>query len=508
LTRINDVFAKTVTSANTDIEMLFEAMKDGGPVLTAAGASVETFAALVGQMANAGIKGTKAGTTLKNMFLQLQAPVPKAAKLMKTLGLDVVDPLTGSLKDITEILGDFNKATSKMGKAQKSAAIDTIFGKRAIAGVSVLLAKGEQGLKDYRQSLIDAGGSSQDMADIIGKSLGGRLKQLRSAAIEMGFKFIDAFEDKIPGAIDSAVEAVRKFDVKKAIEGIKVFAGWVKKAWKILVILEPVIVGVVAAHIAFALIMKTIVAVKAIAFFFGLVKALRAAAGAQGVLNVVMAANPIMLVVVAIGALVAAGWFLWRNWDTITENWRFAMDELNLAFGAMGDSFSALGADIVSVWNTVKIFFVDAWEGFKMSARDAVSFAGDKVIAMAAKFTGLVTTIKEKWGSIKEFFATLWSDVLASFTSVFTSISDGISNTLARFKGLFGIGAAPAGGGAAPRAAPEGAGREAPNAAAVAAQKIAFQGNITLAGAPPGSTFESSTVGAPPIQTELLGANL
>jgi TP901 family phage tail tape measure protein len=482
LARINDVFAKTVTSANTDIEMLFEAMKDGAPVATAAGASVETFATLVGQMANAGIKGTKAGTTLKNMFLQLQAPVPKAAKLIKKLGLDLIDS-EGNLRDIVEILGDFNKATAKMGKAQRSAAIDTIFGKRAIAGVSVLLAQGEDKLDAYRDTILAASGSAQTMADTIGTSLGNRLKALRSAAIELGFRFIDAFKKDLPGAIDGAIEAVRKFNVKPIVEGFKTFVKFIKEAVNVLRDLMPLIKTIVIFTVAYKTAVKALIAVEAIRYFWGMVKAIQAAGAAQGVLNAVMIANPIGLVAAAIAGLVLAGYMLYKQWDGIKEIWGFVVDEFMDGMRAMKRSFSLFGDDVKTKWNTLMITLSDAWEGFKMSSSVAVD-------------------------EVKTLFTNLWTGIKETFLGVFDKIGTVINNTIGRMKGVLrflpGIGA----GGERPAELPPGGGRQAPNAAEVAAQNIRFRGKLTVAGAPPGSTLEAETRGAPPIQTELAGANL
>ena len=54
--------------------------------------------------------------------------------------------------------------TKEMGKVQQAAASDLIFGKRAIAGVNVLLGEGEKALDDYRGGIYEAGGTAANMA--------------------------------------------------------------------------------------------------------------------------------------------------------------------------------------------------------------------------------------------------------------------------------------------------------------------------------------------------------
>jgi TP901 family phage tail tape measure protein len=126
LQRVNDVIAKTATSANTSVTDLFEAIKDGGPVATTAGASLETFASLAGTLANAGIKGSRAGTTLKNTFLSIAAPSTSAAKILKRLSVSTQDA-DGNMLDIVETLDSLNKALDGLGTGARAALLEGIF---------------------------------------------------------------------------------------------------------------------------------------------------------------------------------------------------------------------------------------------------------------------------------------------------------------------------------------------------------------------------------------------
>jgi TP901 family phage tail tape measure protein len=180
LARVNDVIAKTTTTANTTVETMFETIKDGAPVATAAGASIETFAALTGELANAGIKGSKAGTTLKNMFLSLSAPTNTAAKVLSRLGVKTVDS-QGDMMDIVDILDDLGGSLDGLGTAQRAGVLESIFGKIPIAGVNVLLDSGADKLKEYRKQLEGSTGASSKMANVMRDTVQGRLNSLNSA---------------------------------------------------------------------------------------------------------------------------------------------------------------------------------------------------------------------------------------------------------------------------------------------------------------------------------------
>jgi Phage-related minor tail protein. len=187
LARVNDVIARTTTSANTTVETLFETIKDGAPVATTAGATIETFAALAGELANAGIKGSKAGTTLKNMFLSLSAPGTGAAKILARLGVQTKDA-DGNMRDIVDILEDLNGSLDGLGTADRSGVLEGIFGKIPIAGVNVLLASGSDRLREYRKELEGASGASATMASVMRDTLQGRLNSLKS--VVEGVKYL------------------------------------------------------------------------------------------------------------------------------------------------------------------------------------------------------------------------------------------------------------------------------------------------------------------------------
>lgn len=156
LQRVSDVLMKTDDISSTNIPAIFEAMKEGGPVAKAAGASLETFMASVAVLGEAGIEGSNAGTTLKNVFLSLQAPTKEAAGELAKLGIKAVDS-KGNLRDLFDIMADLNKATAKMGKAQKADALEAIFGKIPIAGVNNMLDNVND-LREGRDKLLKSGG--------------------------------------------------------------------------------------------------------------------------------------------------------------------------------------------------------------------------------------------------------------------------------------------------------------------------------------------------------------
>lgn len=212
LNRISDVFAKTTTTANTDLLMLAESVGAGASAFTTAGQEMETFAAFTGILANSMLKGGAAGTSLRNVMLRLAKPTGEAAALIEKLDVKTADS-DGNFRDVVDILADLENGLKGMGTQQKTAALATIFGAKTQTGINLLLAEGSDELRKYRAELKDSAGASQKMADAIRASLGNQLKILKSSVMELGLQFVDSFEKEGRGGLQRLIETAQNFDM-------------------------------------------------------------------------------------------------------------------------------------------------------------------------------------------------------------------------------------------------------------------------------------------------------
>ncbi|MEE8574112.1 MAG: phage tail tape measure protein, partial [Thermodesulfobacteriota bacterium] len=158
LSRVGDVLLKTSVTANASVVQLFDSMKKAAPIATAAGVSMETVAALMGVMANAGIKAEKSGTAVANMFLNLTAPTSRAQKILRKLGLQLKNT-DGSLRDVPALIDDLNKSMTSFADPQKLAILEQLFGREGLAGVATVVAGGGKALREYRKELEGATGA-------------------------------------------------------------------------------------------------------------------------------------------------------------------------------------------------------------------------------------------------------------------------------------------------------------------------------------------------------------
>lgn len=140
-----DKLAATITRSNTDVVLFGESMKQTGAVAGALGASMTDLSTSIGLMANAGIKGSKAGMSLKNLFTNMANPTDKMSAALEKLGM-TADKSGSYLKttadgytDLEATVASLRKGTENMTRSQKASLIATVAGKNALPGVMSLV---------------------------------------------------------------------------------------------------------------------------------------------------------------------------------------------------------------------------------------------------------------------------------------------------------------------------------------------------------------------------------
>jgi len=319
LSRVSDVMAMTANTSNTNMEMLFETLKKGGPVATLAGASFETVAAQAGIMANAGIKAEVAGTAIANSFLNLSNPTGAAAKVVKRLGINLKQS-NGALKDLPDLIDEVNAKTAKLTKTQRQAAIEALFGREGLAGNVAVLQAGGDALRKYRKQLEGATGSTSKMAATMRDTTRGSLNDLTSAVEGVSISLFSMTGGPIKEVIDRTTDWVRA-------NGDVVASGigeWVLK-------LADNIDTLAAAA-------------QGVGILVGSVWALNAA---LTVANSLAAVNPLVLMAMAIAAAAVA---IYTYWDPLSEY------------------FSELWADTTAgfsnMWDGIMAWIGREWDGF------------------------------------------------------------------------------------------------------------------------------------------------
>ena len=136
--RVADVLAQTSAASNTSIAALGDSMKYVAPVASGLGISVEEVSAMLGVMANAGIKGSQGGTALRAALNRLSKEPKAVAKALGELGIKSRDA-DGNMRDMTELLTALQGKLKGMGSADQMKYLSNIFGTEAAAGMLAVM---------------------------------------------------------------------------------------------------------------------------------------------------------------------------------------------------------------------------------------------------------------------------------------------------------------------------------------------------------------------------------
>lgn len=150
--RVVDVMAESFNKSALGLENFTEAMKYVAPIAKSANLSVEETTALLGTLADAGIRGSQAGTSLRKIITDL-------AKDGR--------PLAARLKELADRGLSFAQANDEVGRT-------------AYASLLVL-TQNQKKTEDLTKALNDASGAAKETADIVGDTLTGDIKKLTGA---------------------------------------------------------------------------------------------------------------------------------------------------------------------------------------------------------------------------------------------------------------------------------------------------------------------------------------
>lgn len=196
---VADLLANGANATSASIDDMAMALKMVGNVAHQVGLSIDTTTVALGLMADAGLKGSDAGTSLKTMLLNLAAPTDRAAALMAELGFKTMD-LHGELLPMPALIDNWRAATEGMSSAQELAAMKVIFGTDAVRAAGAILGS-EKGKWDDMAAAMGRQGSAAEVAAAKSKGLKGAWDGLKSsletAAITIGAKIAPALETVI-----------------------------------------------------------------------------------------------------------------------------------------------------------------------------------------------------------------------------------------------------------------------------------------------------------------------
>lgn len=207
-----DVLAATSSNANTNVTMLGESFKYAAPVAGTLGINVEDTAVALGLMANAGIKASQAGTSLRTGLTNMVKPSKQMREAMEKYGIGLVQNADGSV-NLRETMVQMRKTMAGMTETEQAAAATAIFGKHSMAGWLAIVNASDEDFNKLTGAIDGATGSAAEMKAVMLDNAKGDITIFKSAVeglqitlwglAENGFrkvvqqatKFVDSFRN-------------------------------------------------------------------------------------------------------------------------------------------------------------------------------------------------------------------------------------------------------------------------------------------------------------------------
>lgn len=326
--RMADVLSYAQANSNTTTEMLGEAFKNCAVNAHNAGMSLEETTAILGRFADAGLKGGEGGTALNAIIRDMTQKMKNGAIQIGNTSVKVQDA-NGNFRSMTDIIRDVDNATEGMGDAQRTAALMTTFTADSIKGMGILCNTGADNIDNFTKELENSDGTAEDMANTLSSTLSGALKQLSSAweglqydlgdttgvltKIVNGLTVLVRWLKSLPGPVKQiivtfALLAAAVGPILLAFGKLITFGIKVKQNFAILKgaisVLSSGIMSLLDTAITALYVFVTDTLIPALSALWG-----------------VLMANPIILVVAALAALVAGFIWAWNNIDGFKEWW-------------------------------------------------------------------------------------------------------------------------------------------------------------------------------------------
>ena len=434
-----DVFAAACNNSALDVDSLSSAMSVAAPIFSAAGYTVNDAALYMGVMANNGIEADKAANSLKTGLARLVSPAKEGAEMMAQLGISVTNA-DGTMKDSVTIQRELHEAFGKLSESEQIAAASAIFGKNQMAPWLALINTAPEDVGALDESLRNCAGTTDEMAQAMMSGFGGSLEKLKSS--------IDVLVTSIGEALAPTIQKVAEF-----IQGLVDKFNALTPAQQ-----ETIVqIGLVVAAIGPLLIIigKVISSVGTIMTW-----APKIVSGVQNIIGIgsklmsglqalwgVILANPIVLIVAAIAAAVAAFIYFWNTSEEFRQFWINLWEAIKTAVKTVVDgivnfftvtvpeAFNSFVAFFQGLWEGIKSFFSGIWEGMKEivttvweTIKNVVQVA---IMAIGEIFTTALTIITLPfqfiWENCKEIITTAWEAIKGVISTALEAIGTAIS---------------------------------------------------------------------------------
>lgn len=449
--KINYLSNKTAASA----PLISDVVTRIGPLGSVGGVASGEIAALGASLVGSGVQSEVAATGIKNFILTMVAgegATKSQSAAFARLGLDSQDMAKRMQVDAKGAIMDVLNAIKSLSKEEQASTLQQLFGKESIGAIAPLLSNIKALEKNFGlvADKTQYAGSMQEEFNTKAETTANQLtlmkNEFNAVMTSIGNGMIPSFRyllnemapasktlgdyinrnSKFIGTGVASVAAITALGaaanmvawvfngVKLAINGVQLAFVSVKQyifthniATKASIILTKtwtaaqwawnaaIKAGSLGVQTARIIIHKGVTLAASVATKTWTI--------AQWAWNAAMSANPIGLVIAGVAGLIAAGYALYTNWDTVKQFFSNLWDSptantLMFISGPIGWAIAA-GTALIANWDMVKQWFITLWNSPSEALQQFVD-------GIKNKLNEAFTWLKDKWDSIQKFLST------------------------------------------------------------------------------------------------------
>lgn len=390
--RFADVLAATSTNANTNVSMMGESFKYCAATAGAMKYSIEDISVALGTMANAGIKGSTAGTTLKNVIANLAKPTKSQEVVMKKLGISLTDN-NGNMKSFMDVMENLRKSFNGLTETEKASYATTLAGKESMSGLLTIVNTSTKDFNKLTEAINGSKGTAEEMSKKMLNNLNGQLTLLKSAietiAITIGNILLPYMKRAVEW-IQKAADYINNLSDAQ-VRNIMKWASIAASIGPAIMIFGKVITTIGKVQKTFGQVTKTV-------------------ANFGSIINLIT--SPAGLVIIILAAIATTALLIIKNWSKVKNFLSSVKSWFNNAFEGAGTSVEKFKNKFTSIKNTIGKITVKIGGIFKSIGK-----------LFKKEFSGEIT---EGASGIKNGFKTIVTGTINAFDSITTAIDKGL----------------------------------------------------------------------------------